>query len=96
MSNAEMFATCGSAANKSTLKPSGTLNALMAVSASSLAGITLRAPAGGPDEAPPPSCAKAAALRTETIRPIEHVRIGRNRTANDAAQKRGRPSGRPR
>src|SRR3954471_8904176 len=48
MSNDEMFATSGSAANSSTLNPGGTLNDLMAPTASSLAAITLRGP-GGPE-----------------------------------------------
>ena len=41
-----MFATSGSAANSSTLNPGGTLNELIAVNASSLAGITFRGPGG--------------------------------------------------
>src|SRR5688500_3339930 len=75
MSNDEMLATWGSAAKRLSLKPGATLNAFAAVSPSSLAGMTLREPAG--PALPPPSWAKDAVATVVTTRANRIVRIGR-------------------
>src|SRR5437868_5099083 len=89
MSNEEMFATSGSAANSSTLNPGGTLNELIAVNASSLAGITFRGP-GGPD-IPGDSCPRTATgSSSQTSKPVVSARIDGDVTATRRLAAAGR------